>query len=101
MRAINRNQLTFGQRMKLANMVQGHYAEKVTTDEEFAARAQEVLGFPVTSRNVLNMRHELGIPTHRTLKTAPAVSGDPALDQLLARLEAIEGKLDKLVRALG
>lgn len=72
------------------------YAAKGLTDHEYAEFFNSLgYDFTVTTGNISGARTAMGIPASRTVKGAAEKT---AAEEVLARLGAIEGKLDRLLK---
>lgn len=100
------NTLPLAQKLKLVELVQGTYAALKLPDREFAVYASNTLGVPITHGNISGIRHSLGIPATRTTTAATRRAErskcvDDGTDTrllILERLDAIEAKIDQLLK---
>ena len=100
------HKLAMAEQFKLTKFVEAEYVKADANDSEFAATAQEILGFKVTNHNVAGVRRALGIESTldrraREAKERKTVEPQTRLDKLEARLAALEGEFHRLQAALG
>jgi hypothetical protein len=101
--ATDRNILSRVQTAMLVEHVRKHYPGNGISDTAFAALAAESLGFPVTLRNVVGVRDELGIESEHARRTREARSGQPDLvsaAHVTAQLETLHTGMLNLHSAL-
>ena len=100
------HKLPMAEQFKLMKFVEAEYQKADAHDEEFAATAQEVLGFKVTKHNVSGVRRALGIESTldrkvREAKERKTVEPQTRLDKMEVRLAALESAFHDLKRQLG
>lgn len=91
------NKLNLGKQLQLANYVKEHWNETAMTYEQFAVKAGEVLGFPISKVSVAKTVEALGFSSHRP----KAVQTDVivAYNDLRDRVEKLENIISSLLRS--
>lgn len=72
------------------NYMQKEFTSSCMTDSEFAAKATEALGFPLTKNNVVGAREILDIPSYTASRATEAAGS------LASRLSTLERKVEDL-----
>ena len=88
------NKLTMAQQFELIKFTQEHYASSNMFDPEFAQRAQDALGFPVTSGNIQGVREQFNIESTLAKQRAAAP------ETIIERIKELEKKMTKVVDVL-
>ena len=83
------NRLVLSQQFALLKYLETDYVSSGCTDNEFAKRASDHLGFTITGGNIFGCREALNMKSNRDIRIEQA-------KQPKNRLEAIEQKLEKL-----
>lgn len=84
------NRLTMSQQYSLLKYMESDYIQSGLLDTEFAARATEHLGFPLTAANIHGSREALGIKSNRDLKREQAKQPKNRLEVIEQRLQVLE-----------
>ena len=100
------HKLAMAEQFKLMKFVEAEYVKADANDSEFAATAQEILGFKVTNHNVAGVRRALGIESTldrraREAKERKTAEPQTRLDKLEARLACLETAFNDLKKQLG
>ncbi len=91
------NRLTLSQQFALLKYMEQNYVQSKLFDTEFAAKATNDLGFPITTGNIQGCREALGMKSNRDLQREENKRPKNRLEEIEARLE----KLEALAKELG
>lgn len=95
------HKLTLALQHKLNNYVIEHYSAAKLTDPEFAVKAEQELGFKVTSGNIQGVRQAFDIQSTRAAMAEEAAEPKTRLDRMEKDIEELKSQLSNLMQQLG
>lgn len=77
-----------------------HYVNSKLQDTDFAVKASQELGFPITAAIIHGIRSDFDIPANRDVARAEkkALNGGSRLDKLEARIKALEDRVEVYIK---